>query len=92
MFSILKTQKNNTSSFDIVIKNTLKMLKSEEFKKRIIEEDESMLKYLKILQKINSKGYITDESQAGNKSIAISYIDGKSTVYSERAYLSGFML
>lgn len=69
----------------------LKMMSSKEFLQRILEEDPSMVKNLPILQKINAKGYLTIESQAGRKSNGKSVKTGLAFVMHERAYLSGFM-
>ena len=44
-----------------------------------------MLKHLPLLQKINKNGFITVESQAGNRS------KGKGYEIIERAYITGFM-
>jgi hypothetical protein len=62
------------------------MISSPEFIERIREEDDSMLKHLDLLKTINQLGYITTESQAGNKKV------GKSSEIMERAYINGFML
>ena len=68
------------------------MMSSEEFLKRIEEEDETMLKHMAILREINASGYITIESQAGRFSKgAKSFRTGKPYEISERAYISGFM-
>ena len=78
--------------FDDAVKRSVNMFNDATFKKRIEEEDASMLKHLPILQKMNRLGYLTTESQAGRKSSGKSYIDGKPYVIHERSYISGFML
>ena len=73
-------------------KKALKMFDSEEFKKRIEEEDDSMLKQLAILRQINSLGFLTLESQAGKRvKGSKSIFDGKPFEIRERAYITGFM-
>ena len=44
-------------------KRALKMFDSPEFKKRIEEEDDTMLKQLAILREINSFGFLTLENR-----------------------------
>jgi hypothetical protein len=78
--------------FTEALKKSVNMFSDTTFKKRIEEEDATMLKHLPILQKINRLGYLTTESQAGKKSSGKSYIDGKPYVIQERSYISGFML
>jgi hypothetical protein len=58
---------------------------TEDFLTRIKEEDDTMLKHLPILKKINEKGLLTTGSQAGSKYI------GNYGVILERAYIDGFM-
>lgn len=58
---------------------------SEEFLTRIKEEDDTMVKHLPILKKMNEKGFITTGSQAGSKHI------GKTFIIEERAFVEGFM-
>ncbi len=70
----------------------IKNLSSPEFTQRIIEEDETMLKHLDIIKKINNSGYLTLESQAGNKKTGINSDTKKSYEIVERAYIAGFML
>jgi hypothetical protein len=65
-------------------------LKSKDFIERVKDEDETMLRHLTILQKINEKGFLTTESQAGKKQIGKS--DGNKYEISERAFMSGFMV
>jgi len=64
----------------------ISMISSPEFIERIREEDDSMLNHLDLLKTMNQLGYITTESQAGNKKV------GKSYEIIERAYINGFML
>jgi len=68
------------------------LFNSAEFKERVNEEDALMLRQLAILQEINKHGFITVNSQAGNKSKGKHYITGKPYENMERAYLMGFML
>ncbi len=70
----------------------VKMLSSPEFKQRVIEEDETMLKHFDIIKKINSSGFLTIESQAGNKKTGTNPDTKKRYEIIERAYISGFML
>lgn len=78
--------------FNDAKKRALKMFDSAEFKKRIEDEDNTMLKQLAILRQINSLGFLTLESQAGKKEKgAKSIFDGKPFEIRERAYISGFM-
>jgi hypothetical protein len=60
---------------------------TEDFLTRIKEEDESMLQHLPILKKMNEKGFITTQSQAGRKSGGLN----KPYVTEERAFVQGFM-
>jgi hypothetical protein len=71
--------------FNNIIKKAVKKLSSKSFKNRIKNEDISMLKSLPILKKINLLGYVTFESQAGNKTI------DNDTEISERSFIIGFM-
>ena len=64
---------------------------TDDFLTRIREEDDSMLKHLPILKKINEKGLLTTGSQAGRKQKGISFINNKPYVMEERAYIEGFM-
>ena len=64
---------------------------TDDFLTRIREEDDSMLKHLPILKKINEKGLLTTGSQAGRKQKGISFINNKPYVMEERAYIHGFM-
>ena len=73
-------------------KVALKMFSSPDFKKRIEEEDRTMLKHLNILTKINANGYLTTESQAGRSYKGLHYIDKTPYETKERAYMHGFML
>jgi hypothetical protein len=68
------------------------LFNSAEFKERVNEEDALMLRQLAILQEINKLGFITVNSQAGNKSKGKHYETGKPYENLERAYLMGFML
>lgn len=78
------------------IKASVKLLSSPEFLQRVKEEDERMVAHLDILRKINQKGFLTVNSQAGIRSTGRSQIDGpdfgKPYETNERAYLLGFML
>lgn len=67
-------------------KRSLDMFTSHEFKERIRVEDASMLEQLPILERINSLGFLTTESQAGKRRM------GRDFEIHERAYISGFML
>jgi len=58
---------------------------TDEFLNDIKEEDDTMLKHLPLLKKMNEKGFITHNSQAGSKYI------GKAGVTEERAFINGFM-
>lgn len=66
------------------LKKSVKLLKSESFIERVKEEDEKMLEQIPQLIKINSLGFLTTNSQAGN-------MDKKHKLF-ERAYITGFML
>jgi hypothetical protein len=68
------------------------LFNSVEFKERVNEEDALMLRQFAILQEINKHGFITVNSQAGNKSKGKHYTTGKPYENLERAYLMGFML
>jgi len=52
--------------FEQVKEHRVEMFDSPQFLDRIEDEDERMLKYLKILKEINLNGFITLESQAGH--------------------------
>ena len=64
---------------------------TEDFLTRIKEEDDTMLKHLPILKKINEKGLLTTGSQAGRKQKGISVINNNHYVMEERAFVEGFM-
>ena len=64
---------------------------TEKFLTRITEEDDTMIKHLPILKKMNEKGFITTGSQAGRKIKGISVINNKPYVTEERAFIEGFM-
>lgn len=49
----------------------IKTLSSPEFKQDIIDEDDTMLKHFNIIKRINNSGFLTIESQAGNKETGI---------------------
>ena len=66
--------------------NAIYKFTSADFIKRINDEDDTMLKHLDILQNINMKGFLTVQSQAGNK-----IINKKYEIY-EKAFIAGFML
>jgi len=72
--------------FKDAVAESVKKLSSSDFIDRVKEEDETMLQHLDILKKINKRGFITTESQAGRKRTGEGY-----TIH-ERAYVSGFML
>lgn len=78
-------------SFNKAKEKAVKMLSSDEFKERVIDEDESMLDHINNLTKINKKGFITTESQGGKKSTGKTP-EGKHFTIQERAFVSGFML
>ena len=65
---------------------------SDSFFERIKDEDPTMIKHLPLLQKINKCGFLTTESQAGNREKGISSKDGKPYELIERAFITGFML
>ena len=67
-------------------KKAVALFETEAFIQRVKEEDPTMLKHLPLLQKINKLGFLTVNSQAGNRS------KGKGYEILERAYLVGFML
>ena len=60
---------------------------TDDFLTRIKEEDETMMQHLPILKKMNEKGFITTQSQAGRKSGGLN----KPYVMEERAFVQGFM-
>ena len=64
---------------------------TDDFLTRIKEEDDTMLKHLPILKKINEKGLLTTGSQAGRKQKGISVINNNHYVMEERAFVEGFM-
>jgi hypothetical protein len=64
---------------------------TEDFLTNIKEEDETMIQHLPILKKMNEKGFITHNSQAGRKSKGISVLNNKPYVMEERAFVDGFM-
>jgi hypothetical protein len=72
--------------FKHAIVDAVKTLASDAFIKRIKEEDDTMLKHLTILKEINKYGFITNNSQTGNKTVKEPY------EIKQRAYISGFML
>jgi hypothetical protein len=72
--------------FKYAVLDAVKTLASDAFIKRIKEEDDTMLKHLTILKEINKYGFITNNSQTGNKNTKESY------EINQRAYISGFML
>ena len=71
--------------FQEIIKQQLKLFDSNDFIKDRESEDETMLKHLEILKEINKNGFITTNSQAGNRH-KTDLID-----HQERSYLTGFM-
>lgn len=72
--------------FKYAILDAVKTLASDAFIKRITEEDDTMLKHLSIIKEINKHGYITNDSQTGNKNIKETY------EIKQRTYIYGFML
>jgi hypothetical protein len=60
---------------------------TDDFLTHIKEEDETMLQHLPILKRMNEKGFITHNSQAGRKSKSLNKLD----VTEERAFVDGFM-
>lgn len=76
--------------FKDAISAAVKMFSSSDFLERIKNEDETMLRHMKILSQINEMGFITIESQAGNT--IHGKRDGKPYSISERSFVSGFML
>jgi hypothetical protein len=78
--------------FREALKNSVKHLKSSEFRDRVIEEDERMLSEIDILVEINKNGYLTNNSQSGRQLKGKHYQDKKSFTINERSYITGFML
>lgn len=78
-------------NFNKAKEKAIRMLSSDEFKERVLEEDASMLDHINNLIKINKKGFITTESQGGRKTTGKSP-EGKHYTIEERAFISGFML
>lgn len=72
--------------FKDALAHSVKKLQSDEFKERVMIEDDSMMKYVPLLVDINRAGFLTNDSQAGNET---NYENG---VITERAYIHGFML
>jgi hypothetical protein len=68
------------------------MFGEKSFIEKIKEEDPLMVKYIPLLQKINKAGFLTTNSQAGNRSRGKHFKTGKPYELVERAYLEGFML
>lgn len=73
-------------------KTILKELKSKEFLERIAEEDETMIKFIPSIIKMNECNYLTINSQSGgiikgNKSVHT----GKPYKIIQRSYVEGFM-
>uniref|UniRef100_A0A6C0JJ36 Uncharacterized protein n=1 Tax=viral metagenome TaxID=1070528 RepID=A0A6C0JJ36_9ZZZZ len=64
---------------------------TDEFLNDIKEEDDTMLNHLPLLKKMNEKGFITHNSQAGSKTKGISVINNKPYLTEERAFIEGFM-
>ncbi len=77
--------------FDDAQRNAVAMFDSKEFKKRVMEEDATMLKYLSILKDINARGLLTTESQAGKHEKGTNPDTGKKYDIRERAYITGYM-
>ena len=78
--------------FKEALQKSVQLLSSREFIKRVKEEDETMMKHLPLLQDINKSGFLTVNSQGGQKQSGKSALDGKHYEISERAYLVGFLL
>jgi hypothetical protein len=78
--------------FKDALQKSVQTLSSSEFRNRVKEEDERMLSHLPLLQKINQAGFLTVNSQGGEKQSGKSVLDGKHYELSERAYLIGFLL
>jgi len=78
--------------FQEAVLKSVTHLSSPEFEKRVEEEDPSMKKHVPILTEINSLGYITVNSQAGNHYNGINSETKKKYDHSEKAFLLGFML
>lgn len=81
--------------FKEAVSKSVEHLSSPQFIERVKSEDETMLKHIGILKKINALGYITNNSQAGRGHKGISALEedkGKIYEHSERAYIMGFML
>lgn len=68
--------------FQDAVNHSVNQFDSTEFIESIQDEDPTMLKSLSLLKEINKLGFITLESQAGDK---------KDTMY-EKGYIIGFML
>lgn len=78
--------------FKDAVTRATKKFTAGEFIERIREEDDTMLRHLDVLEKINGRGYITTESQAGRKHSGVDATDGRRYQIEERAYVAGFML
>lgn len=76
--------------FKEALRRSIKGLSSEEFKKRVKEEDETMLKHIKILEEINELEYLTVDSQAGRRTQGKTEEGDKYDIW-ERSYIVGFM-
>jgi hypothetical protein len=72
-------------------KKAIEMFESPDFFERIREEDARMLKQLPLLKKINTNGFLTQDSQAGKFQKGISIFTKKPFETHERAYLTGFI-
>jgi hypothetical protein len=77
------------TSWNSLLKQSSNYLMSDDFKKRVIEEDETMLKMISPLSKINLMGYLTTQSQQGN--IDKFYKQKQLHIAKERAFVTGLM-
>ena len=78
--------------FADALKKATTLFDSNSFFERIKDEDPTMIKYLPLLQKINKSGFLTTQSQAGNRTKGFSSHDGEPYELLERAFITGFML
>jgi hypothetical protein len=77
--------------FKDALQHSIKTLGSSDFIEEHRKEDSKMVKYFPILTDINREGFLTENSQSGNRTVGKHYQDGTPFVMSERAYLVGYM-
>ncbi len=78
--------------FKDALVHSIKTLGSSDFIEAHRKEDSKMVKYFPLLADINRYGFLTENSQSGKRTAGKSYQGGTPYIYSERAYLSGFMM